>query len=454
MRLRKFIVSIVLMALVLTLASSVAFVLTMARPAPPRRSVAERAWLVETVRVVPQDTLEWITGYGTVDADVRAALRAEVAAPVVELVNDIESGDWVQSDQVLVRLDDRQYVHDLHESQSRQKAHDAQLAQLDVEKRNLLALLEIAQDELMLNKEELDRVIKLRATGDAPDTELRTIRLRYQVSLRGEQTIQNQLAMLTPQRLKLEADKSAEEARAERAQLDIDRCQVKAPFDGKVTEINVDVGDKLLPGSQVLSMLDDSQVEAPIELAVATMPRVKLGAPVELSVESMPDARWYGKVARIAPQADQQNRTFRAYVEVDNTEQTTPLVPGFFVQAKVSGELLKNAMLAPRGALVQDQMFVVMGHWTSMTHFPYMFLSTRAQPRTVRIQRMLGDRVVLADGIEPGDVVITTNLDTLYDGAPVRIARNGGANGRNASLVDQRPLRRTPEPVSSNGDGS
>jgi len=453
MRLRKFIVSVVLMALVLTFASSVAYMLTKSRPQPPRRSVAERAWLVETVRVVPQDTLEWITGYGTINADVRAVLRAEVAAPVIELVNDIEPGDPVESGQLLVRLDDRQYVYDLHESQSRLRAHDAQLAQLDVEERNLLALLEIAQDDLLLNKEELDRVTALRATGDAPDTELRSIRLRYQVSLRGEQTIKNQLAMLTPQRLKLEADKSAEQARAERAQMDIDRCRIKAPFDGKIVEVSVDVGDKLMPGSQMLTLLDDSRVEAPIELAVSTMPRVKLDAPVELLVESMPDVRWYGKVARIAPQADQQNRTYRAYVEVDNAKQTMPLLPGFFVQAKVSGELLKNAMIAPRAAIVQDQVFVVKGHWTTMTRFPFMFLSTRAQPRTVRIQRTLGDRVVLAGGIEPGDVVITTNLDTLYDGAPVRIAHNGGTQGHGASLADKRSMRRTPQPASSNGDG-
>ena len=420
--LRKFIVSVVLIVTVVGLAVGVSLMLIHRRPSPPRRDAGRRAWLVQTVRVVPQDTMEWIRGYGTAAADTQAVLRAEVNAAVVERVGDIESGDAVRVGQTLIRLDDREFRQDLLEASALLAANQADLDQIGVERRNLLALLEIAQDDRTLNRQELDRVKQLSAVGNAPATELRNARLRYQGSLRAVQAVENQIALLEPRRLRLIAEKRGTEARAERARLDIARCAISAPFSGKIVSIAVDVGDKLRVGGEVLTLLDDSRIEVPIELPVAAMPRVKVGAAAQLAVESIPDIRWRGVVTRVAPQADVQSRTFRAYVEVDNTRQRVPLAPGFFVQARVGGEQFEDAMIAPRAALVNGTMFVARGVVQPLSVFPYEFVSVRAGARPVRVRRTLDDRVVLADGIRPGESVIVSNLDTLYDGALVRIA--------------------------------
>lgn len=448
---RKILVSLVLAAAIVGVSVVIFRTLIMRRPEPPRRAAAERAWLVETVQVVPQDTLEWIVGYGNALADTQATLRAEVNAPVIELVNGIEAGDRAEAGAILVRLDDQEFQQDFNEAQSLIKANEAEIAQLDVEKRNLLALLEIAQDDLIINKEELDRVAALRKSGNAPDTELRNIRLRYQASLRAVQSLENQVALLTPRRLRLVAEQSASEARAKRAQLDIDRCEITAPFSGKIASIAVDLGDKLRVGAEVLTLLDDTRIDVTIELPVSTMPRVAVGAPVELTVESMPDVRWYGKVTRIAPQADLQNRTFRAYVEVDNTRQRVPLVPGFFVRAQVSGESFDDALIAPRVALLGEDMFVAQFEIEPVSVPPFFYLAARAKRRSVRIQRTLGENVLLASGIEPGEFVITSNLDTLHEGALIRVSNqsSGAAAGSRTDLAQQAP----PDQVGVDGKG-
>jgi multidrug efflux pump subunit AcrA (membrane-fusion protein) len=57
----------------------------------------------------------------------------------------------------------------------------------------------------------------------------------------------------------------------------------------------------------------------------------------------------------------------------------------------------------------------------------------KAHVRTVHVQALLGDRVVISGGVAPGDRVILTNLDVLYEGAPVRCGEENAASMRGRS---------------------
>ena len=52
--------------------------------------------------------------------------------------------------------------------------------------------------------------------------------------------------------------------RGEPAQLDIERCRIQAPFTGRIESLNVDAGDRVGPGTVVLSLVDSSRVEIPV----------------------------------------------------------------------------------------------------------------------------------------------------------------------------------------------
>ncbi|GJM26029.1 MAG: hypothetical protein DHS20C16_24440 [Phycisphaerae bacterium] len=363
--------------------------------------------MVATIELTPTKVRDVLRGYGSALADKRATLTAEVNAPVIERVNNIDVGDRVAKGDVLIRLDDRQYRQELHEAESRMASQDAQIQQLGVELQNQRSLLEIAESDLELTREEYDRVEALFAKGAAPKTERDANRLRYQVALRAKQQIDNRVALIKPQRMQLEAVKAGAVAAAERAQLNIERCEIKAPFDGQIDSISVDVGDRAQMGTPMLDMLNLDRIEIPIELPVSTRDQATVGARVELYVESMPKVHWEGTVARIAPSADVFNRTYRVYVEVDNRRQEMPLLPGYFVKAAVDGDLLMTALIVPRHAVVDGKVFVANGH---KAHF-----------REVEILRFLEDDAVLAGDVNPGDLIITSNLDILYDDAPIRI---------------------------------
>ena len=405
--LRKVIVSIILVSCLIVGAWGLSKWLIAHRPVPHRVAVGARAPLVQVVTVDPRDIREVLYGFGTVRADRQATLRAEVAAAVVELVDNLEAGMEVKAGQVLVRLDDRQYRQELEETRGQTEAIAAELAQLDVERSNLGSLLEIAESDLALNRDELDRVRSLFEADHAPKTEYDDARLLYQESLRQTQVLKNQMALIEPRRMKLAADRSAADARAERAQLNIDRCRITAPFAGSVADLSVDVGDRLQVGSEILRLVNLDRIEIPIELPVSRRPRLTVGAAVDLFVESMPDVHWHGAVTRVAPTADERSRTFEAYVEVDNRDHGTPLLPGYFVRAEVDGPLLADALVVPRSAIVDGQVFVVNDE--------------QAHARQVTVDRYIGEDAVITGEVEPGARVVTSNLDILYDEAPVRV---------------------------------
>jgi len=406
--LRKLIVSLVLSAVALTAAGLTAAWLIAHRPEPIRQSPVERAPRVQTVVLVPADVRQSLTGFGTARCDQQATLTAEVSAPVAERVDGLRVGASVSAGQLLVRLDDRQYQQDLAEAEALLSTNQAELAQLAVERANLNNLLEIAGSDLALNRDEQARLEKLYGEGHAPKTEYDTARLKYQASLRAKQDLDNQIALLEPRRLRLSAQISAADARTERARLNIERCRITAPFPGVVSDLRVEVGDRVQIGATILALVNLERIEVPLELPVSDRPSIQVGAAAVLYVESMPEVRWRGALARIGPVANERSRTFTVYVEVDNRAQAEPLLPGYFVKSAIEGPVIAEALVVPRNAVINEQVFVANDR--------------HAHARRVAVEHALGDTVVVSGEVRAGDAVIVSNLDLLFDGALVQPA--------------------------------
>jgi membrane fusion protein (multidrug efflux system) len=128
----------------------------------------------------------------------------------------------------------------------------------------------------------------------------------------------------------------------------------------------------------------------------------------------MQSETWGGEVVRISPTADEQTRTFAAYLLVDNTRQSHPLVPGTFVKATVQGPRHTNRILVPRGAIRSGRVFVVE--------------NGVAQTRPLTVERFLEDRALIRGDLHDGDRIILSHLDRLADGSPVRVSDEQAAS--------------------------
>ncbi len=412
-RSRRLILSAVLIGLFLGAGALVRHYLITTRPAVLKSEIATLPPLVKVQRLSQEEIEEEFLGYGSARADREAGIAAEVGGLIVEIPDGIKDGSHVTRGQILVRIDPRQFDQQLQRAQGLHADIEAQLKGLDVEKDNAQRLIAIARQEVEVNHSEYKRLADLFEKEVASKKEWDFARLAYQRASRELQSLENQLALIEPRRAILTAAGIARTAEVELAALDVERCTVKAPFAGQIQELLVEVGDRVSIGGPIVRMIDPRRIEVPIELPLGVHPRLKVGAACSLTIDSMPGVQWQLSISRIAPIADPRSRTFTVFVEVDNENQAVPMVPGFFFTARITGPTISDAFVIPRGAIVQKHVFVLE--------------DDIARSRQVETRTLIGDRAVVAGQLSPGDLVVLTNMDRLYDGAKVR---------RNAPDVD------------------
>ncbi|MGD8452990.1 MAG: efflux RND transporter periplasmic adaptor subunit [Phycisphaerae bacterium] len=382
------------------------------RPAPPTADTARPPLVVQAIALQPQTKIEPIVGYGTARADRQAWIAAQVAGQVVFAADRLKSGQAVVEGDVLLRVDDRDYQAARDRARSRLTAETAALAQCDVEEGNLAALESIATEEFAVAERELTRIRDLLEQGNSSERELDQARLIFEQARRELRTLRNQQALLPERRAQQQAACDLARADLDLADVNLQRCTVTAPFAGRLDAVGVERGEHVVPGQRLFLLVDPRRIEVPVELPVSQHDRIACGAPVQLTLDSRRDAFWQGRVARAAPLADELTRTFPVFVEVDNATQRQPLIPGTFVQACIDGPEHDDVLLVPRGCIQDERVFI--------------YHNGCARQRPIHVERHLLDETVVT-GLHPGDVVITSNLDALYDGAPVEVLLAGAS---------------------------
>lgn len=423
-----FLRSLLLLAVLLGTGGTVGRVLIALRVEPPRRSAGTLPPLVEVTLLREETVVEWFTGYGTASAIRKANVAAEVAATVVERVENIRAGSAVDAGQILVRLDDREYRFALDRARALADAQHAELEELDASALGLEPLIHTAGQELRVARDERARLADLFERDLAAKKEYDFASLAYQQARRVRQGYEREAATFAPRRKKLEAAQRGFEAEAALAALNIERCTLRAPFAGRIQTLNVDAGDRVAPGTVLLTLLDLSIVEIPLRLPASLYDLVQVGASCRVESESRPDHVWQATVTRTSAAADERTRTFAVYVEVDNRRQALPLLAGTFVTARVRGPVHHHAIVLPRSACRNGRVFVA----EAPNDHPDNPERRKATPsgstvlaaarlRTVVTRRFVEDRALVEEGLRIGERVILTHLDQLVDGTPVRV---------------------------------
>ncbi|HNQ22834.1 MAG TPA: efflux RND transporter periplasmic adaptor subunit [Phycisphaerae bacterium] len=403
----RVLLSLFLVTALLAAGTAIAGWLFATRELPPERQELPLPPLVATFTLAPRQVTETFTGYGSARAERRTTVAAQVAGTVVDLPGRLRPGATVEDGQPIIQLDDREYRHDLDRAQAQVAADQAQLDQLGIEETNIQRLLVIAEKELRIAGDERDRLARLFETDLAHKRELDLARLAYEQVHRVWQSQQNEAAVLPTRRVALEAALRGHQAAAGIAQLNLERCTIRAPFPGAIEELYVEVGDRVGPGTPLLVLMDTNRLEVAVHLPVGVRDGLRVGATCTLQRESNPRTDWHGAIARLAPAADTQTRTFAAYVLLNNTEQPEPLLPGAFVRATVEGPRHEAALLIPRGAIRNGRVLVAQAGY--------------ARGRQVTVDRFVQDEALIIDGLSPGEEVILAPLDVLTDGSPIRM---------------------------------
>jgi len=344
------------------------------RKAPPREPppVPITAATVEQ-RPVPF-TLE---APGTVEPLKTVAVQAQVGG-VLEQVN-FREGDEVRAGQVLFRIDSRPY--------------QAALAQ---------ARAVLARDEAQLSSARADAE-RLAALAEK----------EYVTAQQSEQARANAAA--------LEATVAADRAAVETARLNLDYATIRAPIDGRAGSLLVRQGN-LVRANSGTPLVVINQIR-PILVRFA-VPASRLGSIREhqdhpLTVRAAPSGPGPTSVGRLTfvdNAVDTATGTILLKGEFPNADAA--LWPGEFVTASLELYVDSAAVVVPSAAVIPGQ------------QGPYVFVvraDRTTEPRDVKVARTAGEVTVVAEGLRPGEQVVTEGQLRLTAGAKVQIKSSAGA---------------------------
>ncbi len=428
---------------------------------PEKREIPEKTFNVEVFRVETADLREFVVGFGTAVAEHEVQYAAQVAGEVTNVSPRLDVGESVsgpafeqqsetvpQSRQVpgdlLLTIDPQVYHERLSQADAALDEAAAELRTLAQEEVNAKRILDKAQRDFDTSKAEHERLEKLFAEGSVTQNQLSLSELelrRYERVLVESQNAQELFPLrreqLQKRQLRLATDRKL-------AQIDVARTEVRPPFSGTLSEVMVEKGQYVQPGTPLfrLTQIDRVEIAVPLHpLDFAKIADLVLAGEqprVTLSENEISGDRWEGRVVRIAPEADAGTRTIDVFVEVDNSGNPTPLLPGMFVQARIEGPLLENETVIPREAILSSsdiaKVFVAKGG--------------QASPVEIDVSHRLEGMAFVASGLKPGQQVILTNLDVLREGSKVDLqtTRNLSEELANEQTLRLKPRNALPTP--------
>lgn len=374
----------ILLPVVLLLAGiASAWAVIATRPQMTLQTPNTEAPLVTVIQVEPQSLRLDVHSQGVVAPRNEIDLIPEVSGKIIQLHPDFVAGGFFVRNDLLAAIDPRDYDYAISQAQ----------AQIAEAKRQLA--MEEAQAEQAHNE--------WQALGEGTASPL---------------------AMHEPQLAEARAKLKAAEASLLQAQTKRSRCELRAPFTGRLQTKLVGLGQTIQAGEKLARIYstDLAEIRLPLptdQLAYLDLPlgegqcgetcsKVTLTADFAGTVQT-----WEGRIVRSEGKLDDTTGVLYAVAEVLNPysrkDRNSPLLAGLFVQAQVLGKEQQNLFVLPQVAINASQQALVVD------------AELRLHIRRLEVLRNEPDRILVKGGLNAGDRIVTSGIHVPVEGMKVRV---------------------------------
>jgi membrane fusion protein, multidrug efflux system len=350
-----------------------------------------------------------VKSQGMVQARTRSVLLPEVTGKIVEVSPSFNEGGFFAKGELLLRLDPTDY-----------------------ETAIIQAKAEVAEAQAMLAEEEAkaaQAVANWKALGhsDSPPP----------------------LAARVPQLAQAKASALAAEARVMKAQRDLERTRILAPFAGQVLQQSADLGQLVSPGTALATVFATDSMEVRLPLPERDMGFLQLpesyqdgptaeAKPVRVKLRSLIAGKahfWEAKLVRVESAIDESTRQVMAVAQVEDPfsrkdDGRPPLRIGQFVDAEIDGCELPRIFVIPRSCVRAGNEVILISKENTL--------------RRMSLEPLTGDErslIVAADrekGPKPGDILCLTPIPFPADGAKVLPTIDGVAPAESSDLAGKK----------------
>lgn len=347
--------------------------------------------IIPTVRMVvaePKNVRLSIHSQGTVTASTVTDLVPEVSGKIRYVSPSLVAGGFFEKGDILLRIDPYDYELALTRARA-----------------------EVAQAELRLEQERAEAAVAAEEWEKV-----------------GNEESASPLVLRVPQVAQAQAALRAAQANLEQAERDLKRTELEAPFNGRVRLENVDIGQYVSRGSvsAQLYAIDTAEIRLPLpdeDLAYVDIPLSyrngsdsnDTGPEVLLKADwAGEEYVWKGRIVRTEGEIDTSTRMLYAVAEVKDPyahgkdPKRPPLSVGMFVRAEILGNRISGVFILPRAAIRgSDTVYIV-------------DREGKLRFRQVDVYKRERERVIIRSGLEKGEMVCISPLETVVDGMEVR----------------------------------
>ena len=385
----KVVTRLVLPGIIVLAGVGISVAMVKSQPKAERDAGEASAVLVEVLTAEMGEVSATLRGTGTVEPARQVSMAFEVPGSLVWVSGEAVPGGRFSRGEVIARVDPRVY-----ELAVKQAEATATRAELD---------LQLEQSRKTVAEREWEILGEGKSASDAP------------------------LALREPQLAAAEIAAASAAGALERAQIDLSRTELRAPFNAVVVNESLEMGQLVGATGAVITMVgtDAARVEVsvPVEkLSLVELPqgnRVGSSAIITQSLGNGGEVVRDGRVHRLVGQLDPTTRTATLLVQVDAPMEGEglPLLPGAFVAVQIEGVAREGIVSLPRQAVSEGSTAWVVGE------------DDKLERRSLEVAWGTMEHVFVSSGLQSGDLVVTSTLSLPMEGQVVRVAGGVAAAG-------------------------
>jgi multidrug resistance efflux pump len=402
----------VVLPLLILVGAIVVFVgLKNSKPEHEVRERAEKIWRVETIPVSFQTRAPEITIYGRVETPRVSTLTSALIADVIK-VNILE-GTEVTVGEVLVELDNTDMQLLLEQRQADLAEINAMITSEDIRFKRDQNLLENEKELLQLAENSVVRAKKLEKSKLASQATLDDVYASKHRQYLTLKLLEHNIAEHPARLAQLQARKKRAQALLDQAQIDLERCHILAPFTGRISQLDIAIGDRVREGDNLLSIYDLTDLEVRAQIPGRHISQIR---------KMMND----GQTLTATADVDGLSLVFTLQRFSGEVRSDSGGIDGLFRLSGNSQALALGTFVELRLQLAQQDQLIELPY-NAMYELDRVYLLHDGYLKAVKIERVgeyktdLGDKRLLVRSAElqQGDQIISTQLPNAITGLRV-----------------------------------
>lgn len=340
---------------------------------------ASQAIAISAKSVTTREVRRTVEMVGTLGGWEEVTVSNEAPGIIQQVMVDL--GDKVKKGQRLVLLDPREAKLSLAQAEANLQAAKKALTQAQAEWR-----------DADIN---LKRIKELHGEGIIATSQLDIAQTRFDA--------------IEAQVHAREADIDRHHAMVDFARKRLGDTEVLAPIAGEVRQRLVSIGEAVKEKTPLCQLVITDPLKFQGTVPERFAPDIKIEQPVDVQVEAFADQLFPGRVLRVSPAVDAQTRSLALEIKVPNTQGM--LKPGFFAKGQILTNVDPHAVFAP-----EEAVYTFVGITKA-----FVVHDATVQERQLKTGSRMEGWVEITEGLQTGEIVATSNLPQLYQGAKITI---------------------------------